>query len=112
MAVPIPVPTERKGSDPKARRNFEAELKAKAALSEKYKALWSALNAFIHRNGGWLVSLPYERCLRLEARQDSELPDKLYDLGYDLKLTGSNTRIEGGCFLPVSVYQFQIPLGK
>src|SRR6516164_7656277 len=99
MAVPIPVPTERKGSDPKARRNFEAELKAKAALSEKYKALWSALNAFIHRNGGWLVSLPYERCLRLETRQNS-------------KLTGSNTRIEGGCFLPVSVYQFQIPLGK
>ena len=107
-----PTPTTRKGSTPEERRNFETQLKAKAALSDKYKAVWSGLNHFIHRNGGWLVSLPHERCLRMEARQDSELPDKLYDLGYDLKLVCSNTRIEGGWFLPVSVYQFQIPLGK
>jgi hypothetical protein len=32
------------------RRNFEQELKAKAALSEKYKAVWSSLNIFIHRS--------------------------------------------------------------
>jgi hypothetical protein len=101
MAVPIPVPTERKGSDPKARRDFEAELKAKQALSDKYKAIWSALNLFIARNGGYLISPPHAKRLLIEVPQYSELPDKLADLGYDLQPTGSNTRIEGGQFVPV-----------
>ncbi len=105
-------PAIRKGSDPKSRQAYYEQIKAKAALSEKYKALWSGLNDFIHRNGGWLVSLPSEQWLRMEARQDSELPDKLYDLGYDLQPAGSNTRIEGGQFVPVACYTFTIPLGK
>jgi hypothetical protein len=108
----IPVPTERKGSDPKARKNFEEQIKLDIAVNEKRKQLWSALNLFIARNGGYLISPPHAKRLLVEVPQYSELPDKLLDLGYQLMPAGSNTRIIGGQFVPVVCYAFIIPSGK
>jgi hypothetical protein len=112
MAVPIPVPTERKGSDPKARKNFEEQIKLDIAMNEKRKQLWSALNLFIARNGGYLISPPHAKRLLVEVPQYSELPDKLLDLGYNLQMAGTNTRIIGGNIVPVMAYYFTIPMGK
>jgi hypothetical protein len=67
---------------------------------------------FISRNGGWLISLPTAKYLRIEAPNESELPDRLFDLSYELKPMGTKTRIATGRFMPVRVYAFQIPLGK
>jgi hypothetical protein len=103
-------PPVRKGSTPQQRRDFEAELKAKVALSEKYKALWSSLNDFIHRRGdAWLVSPPGARDLRIEALQFSEIPAELETLGYHLSPAGTGTKILGGKFTPIVYFQFQIP---
>jgi hypothetical protein len=44
--------------------------------------------------------------------QFSELPDKLFDLGYELTPAGTSTRIVGGAFVPVVAYYFVIPMGK
>ncbi len=77
----------------------------RAAAERKRRELWPAIN-----HGGWLVSAPAERDLRVEVPHGSELPDRLFDLGYDPRPAGTNTRISGGLFVPVCVYTFQIPL--
>jgi hypothetical protein len=97
----------------KAVANFEGQIKAKVAATENRKLLWQALNQFISRNGGYLISPPHIKRLLIEVPQYSELPDKLLDLGYQLAPAGANTtRIIGGRFVPVTCYSFTIPLGK
>jgi hypothetical protein len=66
---------------------------------------------FVSRNGRWLISLPSEKDVRLKVPSGQNYRT-LFDLGYDLKPVGSNTRIAAGRFMAVRVYAFQIPLGK
>jgi hypothetical protein len=99
------------GTAPKA-ASIDEQIKAKEEATKKRRELWSAINSFVGRNGGWLVSAPHDPWLRIETRQDSELSDRLYDLGYDLRSTGTSERIIGGLFVPVACYAFTIPSGK
>jgi hypothetical protein len=112
--IPVPSAPGRIARTEEQRQSFEAGLKAKAALSEKYKAIWSALAVFIHRNGGWLTSAPGERPLRVEIPVHSELADRLFDLGYDLHpadgITGE--RVVGGKIMQTVRFQFQIPISR
>jgi hypothetical protein len=85
----------------KAVANLEDQIKAKAAATENRKLLWQALNQFISRHGGYLISPPHVKRLLVEVPQYSELPDKLADLGYNLQMAHTNTRIIGGNFVPV-----------
>ena len=96
----------------KAVANLEDQIKAKTAANEKRKKIWGALSLFISRNGGYLVSPPHVKRLVIEVPQYSELPDKLFDLGYDLTPAGTSTRIVGGAFVPVVAYYFVIPMEK
>jgi hypothetical protein len=97
----------------KAAVNFEQKLKAEVAANENRKRLWGALNLFISRNGGYLISPPHAKRLLVEMPQYSELADKLMDLGYQLTPAGTNnTRIIGGKFVPVLTYYFVLPMGK
>src|SRR5262249_39049486 len=59
-----------------------------------------------------LISAPHERVLRVEIPHNSTstLADELYDLGYDLRPMGSNTRIIGGYFVPVQIFAFELPV--
>ncbi len=94
------------------KRDFEQEIKFRGQQAEKYQNLWETLNQFIRQSGGFLISSPAEKYLRIEVPNESALPDKLFDLGYDLRPAGANTRIVGGRFLPVRVYSFRIPAGR
>jgi hypothetical protein len=105
-----PIQPKKKPADTiKAVLNFEDEIKRKQAEAAKRRELQTALGRFIHTNGGWLVSSPSEAVLRIEARPDSDLPDKLFDLGFQLRPAGTGERIWGGRILPVSIFTFQIP---
>jgi hypothetical protein len=65
----------------------------RAAEVEQRRLLWEALRDFIHAAGGWVVSLPGLREIRIEAPQGSSLPAKLIELGYSPRICGSSTRI-------------------
>jgi hypothetical protein len=110
MAAPAPSAPGRKVRTPEQRRDFEQQIKLDAAANERRKDLWHALNLFISRNGGFLVSQPYSKQLLVEVPEFSDLPGKLFDLGYDLRLTGATTRIVAGGFMPVECFSFTIPL--
>jgi hypothetical protein len=70
--------------------------------------LWSALNSFISQQGGWLVSVPYTRHLRIETVQGSTLPTKLQELGYDVRQTGKGSRIDNGKFIPIDILEVSL----
>jgi hypothetical protein len=65
----------------------------RAAEVEQRRLLWEALRDFIHAAGGWVVSLPGLREVRIECPCGSSLPVKLADLGYSVRAAGSGTRI-------------------
>ena len=116
MAVEIksrPVRTEAEQKQrAKAVLDLEQKRKFDIATNEKQRELWHALNNYISRHGGFLISPPAEKYLRVEIPQYSALADGLHDLGYDLREAGTGERIVGGKFLPTRIFRFQIPLPR
>jgi hypothetical protein len=90
----------------------ENEMKRKQAEAAKRRELESTLGRFIQQYGGWLVSAPGAPVLRVEARPGSDLPDRLYDAGFDLMPSGTGQKLWGGKMLPVNCFSFKIPVGK
>ena len=78
-------------------------------LLEQRTKLWEALNAFISQQGGWVVSPPGSKSLRVEIQQKSVLPAQLLELGYAVRSAGIGTRITSGKFLPVDVIEISLP---
>ena len=74
--------------NPRYASNPNAE--QKRTLAEAFEAL----NEFIRRNGGAVVSPP-GKVLRVEVLKDSVLPAKLAELGYNVMRCGSVTRVTG-----------------
>ena len=70
---------------------------------------WDALNAFISQQGGWVVSPPGTKRLRVEIQHQSALPTRLLELGYSVHSAGINTRITSGKFVPVEVIEISLP---
>jgi hypothetical protein len=64
-----------------------------AKVSEQHRRLWQALNNFVTERGGAVVSPMFAFPIRLEVAPDSELPDKLRELGHDLIYREQDTRI-------------------
>jgi hypothetical protein len=67
-----------------------------AEQREKRRRLQEALTNFIHSQGAWVTSPPGARCLRVEIVQNSSLPAKLIELGYNPRHCGTSTRIVSG----------------
>jgi hypothetical protein len=70
--------------------------------------LFEALNKFISAQGGWVVSPPGAKHIRVEIPKESSLPVKLADLGYHLRQCGVSTRIANGNFLPVDTIEITL----
>jgi hypothetical protein len=83
-----------------------------ALAAQRQREIWRALVEFIHRRGGFLVSTPGEKDLRIEAPQFSEVFDELGRLGFRLAPAGTGERIIADRITPVLVYTFQIPLPR
>jgi hypothetical protein len=78
-------------------------------ISEQRKRLWDALNAFIQKSGGWLISAPGERWLRVEVERGSSLPTKLTEFGYDVRSAGVSTRVTSNGLMPTEFVSFTLP---
>jgi hypothetical protein len=88
-------------SPPKTKPNYEAWVKAQSAAIERRKNLFEALHKFISQQGGWLVSPPGAREIRIEIPKKSDLPTKLTH--YNPRHCGVSTRIVSSGFVPVDV---------
>jgi hypothetical protein len=67
-------------------------LRQPPSINERQKALWAALNEFVTKHGGWIVSPRDASPIRFECRAASELPSDLRRLGYDVRSLGSSDR--------------------
>jgi hypothetical protein len=56
---------------------------------------WAALNEYVRRNGGAVVSVPGNKTLRIECLPGSALPQRLRELGYITVERGRTTGITG-----------------
>jgi hypothetical protein len=78
-------------------------------ISEQRKRLWEALNEFIHKSGGWLVSSPGEKYLRVEIERGSALVTTLDQMGYDVRSAGVSTRVTSNGLIPTEFVSFTLP---
>ena len=60
---------------------------------ERRRALWSAVNAFVVKHGGWITSPADTATIRIEAPTSSPLPSLLADLGYSVLHVATGTRL-------------------
>jgi hypothetical protein len=79
---------------------------------EQRRKLCEALSAYIHSNGGWVTGLPGTKHLRVEVRRDSALPAKLMEFGYNVRHSGTGTRLTPGTtdagWLPVDIFDISL----
>ena len=66
-----------------------------SAELEKRRRLWEALSAWVSQHGGWFVSLPGNREIRIEIPQGSSIPARLQEFGFFPRHCGTSTRITG-----------------
>jgi hypothetical protein len=76
-------------------------------VSEQRRRLWNALRDFIHSQGGWVISPPFGRLLRIQVEQGSSLPVQLEKAGHRLRHAGMTTRIGPG-FRTVDVLELDL----
>jgi hypothetical protein len=88
---------------------------AKPTPLKNTRRLWAAISMsdLVADEGGWITSVPNNAEIRMECRVDSDLPETLADLGYELQSLGSTERLlpVGGGVAPVTVeiWSFQMP---
>jgi hypothetical protein len=51
------------------------------------------LNEFVTSRGGWFVSVPGDRDMRLQVLRGSGLPEQLAEMGYIVERTGESQHI-------------------
>jgi hypothetical protein len=79
---------------PRLRPPPEPSERQKDLASERRKQLWAAVQEFITKHGGWIVSLPNGTPIRFECRADNlELPVELRRLGYAVRNAGNVERL-------------------
>ncbi|MGB9020507.1 MAG: hypothetical protein WCC77_23120 [Pseudolabrys sp.] len=83
-------------------------------VSEKQRQLWQALYEYITQQGGWVVSIPFLKNLRIEVSPGSSLPAKLLEFGYTVRDAGTGTRLSPGntseeIFRAVDIVEITLP---
>src|SRR5262249_16615023 len=93
-------------------------------ITKKRRETWENLNQFLIENGASITSVRYASPVRLEFDPESQLPERLHELGYDLNFLEQTTRIGSpvsarrGRFLDynashsfrsVNVYELRLP---
>jgi hypothetical protein len=85
----------------------------KPPLPKDVKRLWAAMCDKVSEKGGWVVSMPNAAEVRMECRVDSDLPETLAGLGYELHSGGSTERLlpvgSGVAPVTVAIYAFTMP---
>jgi hypothetical protein len=82
---------------------------AYTAHVEKQRKLFEALNAFVSEQGGWVVSPPGDRRVRIESPQASGLPIRLAERGFVLRYITTATRNTGNGVVPTDIFELTLP---
>jgi hypothetical protein len=99
---------------PEAGRSMNAPAPAQRSEDfERQKArrnqMWSAIELYVRKSGGFVVSPMFRRTIRIEA-PDSTIADKLRELGYHAHYRGDATRTGGPTgFQRMEVYEVSLP---
>jgi hypothetical protein len=80
-----------------------------AAHVEKQRKLFEAMNAFIAQEGGWVISPPGEKRLRIESPQNGGLPIRLAERGFLLRYLGTGTRNTSSGIIPTDLIEITLP---
>lgn len=65
------------------------------ATRKERRERWASLNSAITNFGGWVVSIPGMRRMRIECREGCNLAEKLETLGYAVDRRGTGSRLVG-----------------
>jgi hypothetical protein len=96
---------------PKKPVSIEQQARQFDETRDRHRKLWDGINQFVSRHGGHVVSPPYTKRLLIQVPQFSEIPDRLYDLGFvDLAAAGTSTRVTPQGLEPVICFSFSIPV--
>ena len=79
-------------SNNKAKRSNMNAFEYAAERGREEAARREALSRFIRENGGFVVSVPGKKILRIEIEKTSALPSKLTEAGYRPIMAGSTMR--------------------
>jgi hypothetical protein len=81
---------------------------AYTAHVEKQRKLFEAANAYITQEGGWVVSPPGDKRLRIESPQDGGLPIRLAERGFVLRYIGTGTRNVSSGIIPTDIIEITL----
>jgi hypothetical protein len=77
--------------------------------AEKRRHLLETLSKYITELGGWLISSPGNKTLRIECRELSEIPVRLAELGYKLRPCGQGTRNIAERIVVTDIFETRLP---
>jgi hypothetical protein len=98
-------------ADDKRMQSYTEFLKTKAAELKQREQLWHSINNYINASDGAWVTSPQgnSRYMTIEATALSEVPIRLAERGFKLKMIGSGTRItSSNIALPVTVFETKL----
>ncbi len=79
------------------------------AAVEKRRELFEAFNKFVSEQGGWIVSSPGAKRIRIETPENSSLPIRLAEQGIRLHYVGTGTRNAVTGIVPVDLIEITLP---
>jgi len=79
------------------------------AYAAKQKKLFEALNAFVTERGGWIISPPGDKRVRIECCENSEIPIRLAELGHSLRYCSKATRNTSSGIVPTDIIELKLP---
>jgi len=74
-------------------RNYEHRRRPIDDATKRREELFASLCSFIQTNNGWVVSVPLAKTLRFECLPNSRLPERLAELGFEVRHAGTTSRI-------------------
>jgi hypothetical protein len=82
---------------------------AYTAHVEKQRKLFDALNAFVSEQGGWVVSPPGDKKVRIEVPQNSGLIIRLAESGYKIHFCTTSTHNTGNGVVQTDIFELTLP---
>jgi hypothetical protein len=80
-----------------------------AVQREKARKLFEALNTLVTQQGGWVISPPGDRHVRIKVPQNSGLIIRLAEAGHKIRFCTTSTHNTGNGVTPTDVFELTLP---
>jgi hypothetical protein len=75
---------------------------------EKRRKLFEAINAFVMQEGGWIISPPGDRRVRIETPQNSSLIIRLAEAGHRVRYVTTGTRVVSSGMMTTDIFELTL----